>query len=130
MLNPCRWLFRSFGFALVPISNAFARDLTVVAAGRDEGRVFTPCSKDKKAPLLEASYTGGIAKTKGAGDHMGLVQMDAMEMILPCGEEYLEHLDWAKPPGSGQIMGKAKADCGVGAFVWSKMLAYDGDKMI
>lgn len=128
----------ALGLLLGTLSGATARDLTVVGFGgslQDTMRdvFFTPYSKDKNAPLLEESYTGGIAKIKAmveAGTTTwDVVQMDENEMILACDEGYLEHFDWAKLPGSDQIMSKAKADCGVGAFVWSKVLAYDGDKI-
>jgi putative spermidine/putrescine transport system substrate-binding protein len=49
-------------------------------------------------------------------------------MILACDQGLLETFDWKALPNAADIIGPAKSDCGVGAFVWSKILAYDGDK--
>lgn len=114
-----------------------ARDLTVVGFGgatQDAMRetLFKPYAEKSGSPLLEESYTGGIAKVKAMVETgtttWDVVQMDENEMILACDQGLLETFDWNKLPNSKDIIGPAKSDCGVGAFVWSKILAYDGDK--
>jgi putative spermidine/putrescine transport system substrate-binding protein len=94
--------------------------------------LFKPYQEKAGAPLLEESYTGGIAKVKAMVETgtttWDVVQMDENEMILACDQGLLEPFDWAGLPNSADIIAPAKSDCGVGAFVWSKILAYDGDK--
>ncbi|MEJ7015987.1 polyamine ABC transporter substrate-binding protein [Sinorhizobium meliloti] len=94
--------------------------------------LFKPYEKKAGAPLLEESYTGGIAKVKAMVETgtttWDVVQMDENEMILACDQGLLETFDWTTLPNSPDIIEPAKSDCGVGAFVWSKILAYDGDK--
>lgn len=122
---------------LATASPILARDLTVVGFGgatqeamRDT--LFKPYEKKSGAPLLEESYTGGIAKVKAMVETgtttWDVVQMDENEMILACDQGLLETFDWKTLSHSPDIIGPAKSDCGVGAFVWSKILAYDGDK--
>jgi putative spermidine/putrescine transport system substrate-binding protein len=123
--------------ALVVASPALSRDLTVVGFGgatQEAMRetLFKPYQEKAGAPLLEESYTGGIAKVKAMVETgtttWDVVQMDENEMILACDQGLLEPFDWASLPNSADIIAPAKSDCGVGAFVWSKILAYDGDK--
>lgn len=123
--------------ALVVASPALSRDLTVVGFGgatQEAMRetLFKPYQEKAGAPLLEESYTGGIAKVKAMVETgtttWDVVQMDENEMILACDQGLLEPFDWADLPNSADIIAPAKSDCGVGAFVWSKILAYDGDK--
>lgn len=122
---------------LVVASPALSRDLTVVGFGgatQEAMRetLFKPYQEKAGAPLLEESYTGGIAKVKAMVETgtttWDVVQMDENEMILACDQGLLEPFDWAGLPNSADIIAPAKSDCGVGAFVWSKILAYDGDK--
>lgn len=123
--------------AIATASPTFARDLTVVGFGgstQDAMRetLFKPYQDKSGAPLLEESYTGGIAKIKAMVETgtttWDVVQMDENEMILACDQGLLESFDWKTLPNAGDIIAPAKSDCGVGAFVWSKILAYDGDK--
>ncbi len=116
---------------------ALARDLTVVGFGgatQEAMRetLFKPYETKSEAPLLEESYTGGIAKVKAMVETgtttWDVVQMDENEMILACDQGLLEAFDWKTLPNTQDIIEPAKSDCGVGAFVWSKILAYDGDK--
>lgn len=122
---------------LATTSPTLARDLTVVAFGgatQDAMRdtLFKPYEKKSGAPLLEESYTGGIAKVKAMVETgtttWDVVQMDENEMILACDQGLLQTFDWKTLPNAPDIIEPAKSDCGVGAFVWSKILAYDGDR--
>lgn len=122
---------------LAAASPTLARDLTVVGFGgatQEAMRetLFKPYEKKAEAPLLEESYTGGIAKVKAMVETgtttWDVVQMDENEMILACDQGLLETFEWTTLPNSPDIIEPAKSDCGVGAFVWSKILAYDGDK--
>lgn len=58
-----------------------------------------------------------------------VVQMDENEMILAGDEGLLEHFDWTTFAGAADIRPEARSDYGVGAFVWSKVIAYDGARV-
>lgn len=79
--------------------------------------------------ITEESYTGGIAKIKAMVETgtttWDVVQMDENEMMLACDEGLLETFDWASLPYAAQIMPEAQSECGVGAFVWSMVPAFD-----
>lgn len=115
-----------------------ARDLTVVGFGgatQDAMRatLFQPYADKVKQPFLEESYTGGIAKLKAmtatGTTSWDVVQMDENEMLLACDQGMLEAFDWKQRANADDIIAPAKSDCGVGAFVWSMILAYDGDRI-
>lgn len=119
-------------------SATYARDLTVVGFGGATQDVmreafFKPYEASSGSPLVEESYTGGIAKIKAMVETgtttWDVVQMDENEMILACDQGLLEPFDWNAMPNAKDIIAPAKSDCGVRAFVWSKILAYDGDKV-
>lgn len=124
--------------ACVLATTAHARDLTVAGFGgalQDAMRdsFFRPFSAEKKLPLIEESYSGGIAKIKAmvqsGTTSWDIVQMDENEMILACDEGLLEKIDWAALPGAKDIIAPARHACGVGAFVWSKVIAFDGKRV-
>ena len=121
------WLFAMMASAaLVGASPALSRDLTIVGFGgatQEAMRetLFKPYQEKAGAPLLEESYTGGIAKVKAMVETgtmtWDVVQMDENEMSLACDQGLLEPFDWVSLPNSADIIAPAKSDCGVGAFV-------------
>ncbi len=119
---------------LMASGGAAARDLTVVGFGgalQDAMRqaYFQPYGQAKGQPLIEESYTGGIAKLKAMNQSRtvtwDVLQMDENEMSLACDEGLLEKFDWKTQANAAEIIPQAQAPCGVGAFVWSEILAFD-----
>ncbi len=122
---------------LIASGSSHARDLTVVGFGgslQDAMRTayFEPFSKQAGTPLIEESYTGGIAKLKAMNQSRtvtwDVLQMDENEMTLACDEGLLEPFNWNSQPNAAEIIPQVKAPCGVGAFIWSKVLAFDPAK--
>ncbi|CAO3455258.1 ABC transporter substrate-binding protein [Azospirillum largimobile] len=122
---------------LIASSSSHARDLTVVGFGgslQDAMRTayFEPFAKQAGTPLIEESYTGGIAKLKAMHQSRtvtwDVLQMDENEMTLACDEGLLEPFDWKSQSNAADIISQVKAPCGVGAFIWSKVLAFDPAK--
>ena len=104
---------------------SMARDLTVVGFGgslQDAMRatLWQPFSRQIGAPLIDESYTGGIAKIKAMVEsgttNWDVVQMDENEMILACDEGILERFDWNSSTRTSEIIPSARSTCGVGAF--------------
>lgn len=121
------------GFALASLQ-ARADDLTVVGFGgslQDAMRsaYFTPYRQAGHA-LKEDTTNGGLAKikamvTSGAVE-WDVVQMPRDEMELACQEGLLEPLSAEELGLEGLLIPAAtEPECGIGFFVWSKVLAYD-----
>jgi putative spermidine/putrescine transport system substrate-binding protein len=117
---------------------ADARDLTVVAWGgntQDAQRkiYFQPFAKATGKTVLEETWDGGIgvlqAKVKAGHPNWDVVQVEADELALGCADGLFEKIDWNRMGGKDQFMKAAVSDCGVGAFVWSTAIAFDGAKM-
>ncbi len=116
---------------------ASARDLSVVSWGgsyQDAQRkaYFEPFQKETGRKLLEDSWDGGIgalrAKVQGGAVPWDVVQVEAEELSIGCEEGLLVEIDWEKLGGPDRYLPAAVHDCGVGAILWSTVLAYDGAK--
>lgn len=118
-------------------TTAAARDLTVVSWGgtyQDAQRkvYFEPFEKATGEKLIEDSWDGGIgvlrAKVQGGASVWDVVQVEAEELALGCDEGLLLPIDWAKLGGKDRFLPAAVSECGIGAIVWSTVLAYDASK--
>jgi putative spermidine/putrescine transport system substrate-binding protein len=121
----------------IPVS-ASARDLTIVAWGgntQDAQRqiYFRPFSKQISKPVLDETWDGGIgvlqAKVKAGNPNWDVVQVESDELALGCADGLFEKIDWDKLGGKTGFIESSVSECGVGAFVWSTAIAYDGAKM-
>ena len=124
--------------ALVLSATATARDLTVVSWGgayQDAQRevYFKPFMETSKIKMAEENWDGGVgtlrAKVQGGNNNWDVVQVESEELLIGCEEGLYEKLDWAKLGGKDKFLPDAVNDCGVGAIVYSFILAYDGDKI-
>lgn len=115
-----------------------AEEITVVGFGgslQDALRAayFEPFIENG-GELKEDTTNGGLAKIKamvttGQVD-WDVVQMPKDEMELACEEGLLEPLSAEELGLAGKLLPEATApECGVGFFVWSKVLAYDKDRL-
>src|SRR6185295_17811667 len=128
-------LFAAFAVALSSV--AAARDLTVVSWGgayQDAQReVYFKPFMATGAKMVEESWDGGVGtlrtKVKGGNNNWDVVQVESDELLIGCEEGLYEKLDWTKPGGRDKYLPDAVNDCGVGAIVYSFVLAYDGDKI-
>jgi putative spermidine/putrescine transport system substrate-binding protein len=125
------------GIALAAMGSASARDLTVVSWGgsyQDAQRkaYFEPYQKATGNKLIEDSWDGGIggirAKVQGGAIPWDVVQVEAEELSIGCDEGLYVPIDWDKLGGKDKFLDSAVHDCGVGAILWSTVLAYDGAK--
>ncbi|EKF42516.1 extracellular solute-binding protein [Nitratireductor indicus C115] len=117
---------------------AGARDLTVVSWGgtyQDAQReiYFKPFSEKLGKPVLDEAWNGGYgvlqAKVKAGAPNWDVVQVEAEELELGCGDGLFETIDWDKLGGEDKFIDSAVHECGVGAIVWSTAIAYDADKL-
>lgn len=117
-------------------SSAMAEGVTVTGFGgslQEAQRVayFDPFTASTGVELTEDTYGGGISKIKAMVETgsviWDVVQMDENEMVLACDEGLLETVSAADLGIDGPLLDQAKnTDCGVGFFVWSLVLGYDG----
>jgi putative spermidine/putrescine transport system substrate-binding protein len=118
-------------------AGAAARDLTVVSWGgayQDAQReVYFKPFMATGVKMAEENWDGGVGtlrtKIKGGNNNWDVVQVESEELLLGCEEGLFEKLDWAKLGGKDKYLPDAVHDCGVGAIVYSFILAYDGDKI-
>ena len=124
--------------AVVASASLSARDLTVVSWGgayQDAQRevYFNPFTVATSIRLAEENWDGGVgtlrAKIQGGNNNWDVVQVESDELLLGCEEGLYEKLDWSKLGGKDKYLADAVNDCGVGAIVYSFILAYDGDKI-
>ena len=94
---------------------------------------FKPFMEKTGIKMVDESWDGGIgvlrAKLQGGANNWDVVQVESEELLLGCEEGLFDKLDWAKLGGRDKYLPDAVSDCGVGAIVYSFVLAYDGDKI-
>ena len=116
-------------------SMATAEEITVVGFGgtlQDALReaYFAPFDESSEISLKEDTTNGGLAKLKAMVKSgkvtWDVLQMPRDEMELACDEGLLETISPKDLGLDGKLIPEATvSDCGVGFFVWSKVLAYD-----
>lgn len=113
-----------------------ARDLTVVSWGgnmQDGQRAayIAPFAAEKGIRVLEESWDGGIgviqARVRAGNPNWDVVQVEAEELALGCFDGLYEQIDWSRIGDQGDFLPQAVSPCGVGTYVWSTVLAYDGN---
>jgi len=119
-------------------STAQARDLTVVGWGGASQGVhrdvyFEPFTKTTGTAITEDSYNGGLAKIKAMVDTNSVtwdaLLVEAPELLRGCENGLFEPLPWDKIGAKSDYIDAAVSECGVGSYVWSIALAYDGDAL-
>jgi len=124
--------------ALVAATSSNAGDLTIISWGgayqeAQREAFFDPYIK-QHGPLRDEAYNGELAKIKAmveTGDvTWDVVQMEAPEIENACDEGLIERIDWDRLGGASQFIESAEmGDCGVGAIVYSLVLAYDTSEL-
>lgn len=115
-----------------------ADDLTVISFGgavqkAQEKAYYAPFTKETGIKVIAGEYNGEQAKIKAMVETQNVtwdvVEVESAELYRGCEEGIYEQLDYAKIGDKKDFLPKAVSDCGVGTFVWSTVLAYDGDKL-
>lgn len=129
----------SLALAVLAVSSASARDLTVVSAGgvfQDAQRAvyFQPFSASSATPLNEDSWDGGIgilrAKVRaGEANNWDIVEVEADELAVGCEEGLFEKIKPEAVGGAGRYFPGMLSECGVPANIFSLVAAYDADKL-
>lgn len=124
--------------ALAAALPALAQQLTVVNFGGANGDAqqkafYTPFEKKTGTKIVPVEYNGEQAKIKAMVDtkHVSwdVVEVESPDVARGCDEGLFERLDWAKIGAKSDFIPAAVTECGAGIFVWSTVMAYDGDKL-
>ncbi|MEY2890419.1 MAG: hypothetical protein RJA98_327 [Pseudomonadota bacterium] len=118
---------------------AFAQSqLTVVNFGGANGAAqkkayVEPFEKTSGSKVVVVEYNGEQAKIKAMVEakkvSWDVVEVESPDVERGCDEGLFEKMDWAKVGNKADFQGAAVTECGVGAFVWSTVMAYNGDKL-
>jgi putative spermidine/putrescine transport system substrate-binding protein len=113
------------------------QQITVVNFGGTQAQAqkkayYDPFEKATGIKVIPVEYNGEQAKVKAMVETKK-VTWDVVEAESPdaqrgCDEGMFEKIDWSKLPKADMVPA-AVSDCGVGIFVWSTVLAYNGDKL-
>lgn len=115
-------------------ARAQMRDLTIVSWGgayQEAQRevFFRPWMQARGARMLEGTWDGGIAvlrdRLRDGNNNWDLVQVEADELLRGCEEGLFERIDWPLIGGTHRYMPQAVNECGVGAVIYSFVLAWD-----
>ncbi len=117
---------------------AQGRDLTVVSWGgayQDAQReiYFRPWMQARNQRLLEETWDGGVgvlrARVQSGANTWDVVQVESEELLIGCEEGLYERLDWEAIGGRDNYIPQAVSDCGVGAILYSFVLAWDRTRL-
>jgi putative spermidine/putrescine transport system substrate-binding protein len=112
--------------------------LTVVNFGGANGAAqkkayFEPFEKSGAGKITQVEYNGEQAKIKAMVEakkvSWDVVEVESPDVSRGCDEGLFEKMDWSKVGNKGDFQPAAVQECGVGVFVWSTVLAYNGDKL-
>ena len=83
--------------------------------------------------IIAVEYNGEQAKIKAMVDTKkvtwDVVEAESPDVARGCDEGLFERLDYSKIGNKADFVPAAVTECGVGIFVWSTVMAYNGDKL-
>jgi len=112
--------------------------LTVVNFGGANGAAqkkayVEPFEKTSGAKVVTVEYNGEQAKIKAMVEtkkvSWDVVEVESPDAARGCDEGLFEKIDWSKVGNKADFQPAAVTECAVGAFVWSTVMAYNGDKL-
>jgi putative spermidine/putrescine transport system substrate-binding protein len=112
--------------------------ITVVNFGGANGNAqkkayFEPFEKSGTAKVQAVEYNGEQAKIKAMVETKKItwdvVEVESPDVNRGCDEGLFEKLDYAKIGNQADFQPAAVHECGIGIFVWSTVMAYNGDKL-
>lgn len=120
--------------ALGTASAAQAQTLTVANFGGANGKAqevafIQPFKRTLKADARGVEYPGDLAAIRamvGAGrNDWDVVEVESADLKAGCEAGLFERIERSSIPHANMLLPGTVQDCGVGAFVWSTVMAYD-----
>ena len=112
--------------------------LTVVNFGGANGNAqkkayVEPFEKATGTKIVGVEYNGEQAKIKAMVETKkvtwDVVEVESPDAARGCDEGLFEKLDYSKLVDKADLLPAAVNECAVGIFVWSTVMAYNGDKL-
>lgn len=111
--------------------------LTVVnfggANGNAQKKAFYEPFEKSGIKVIPVEYNGEQAKIKAMVETKkvtwDIVEVESPDLARGCDEGLFEKLDYSKIGPKTDFIPAAVSECGVGIFVWSTVMAYNGDKL-
>ena len=112
--------------------------ITVVNFGGSSGEAqkkafFEPYEKATGNKVVGVAYNAEVGKIKAMVEAKNVtwdvVQAEAAELDNGCQEGLFEKLDFSKIGNKADFNPAAVHECGVGALIWSTVMAYNADKL-
>ena len=93
---------------------------------------YDPIAK-KGVKVISVEYNGEQAKIKAMVETKNitwdLVEVESPDLSRGCDEGLFEKLDYSRIVPKADLLPSAVTECGVGLFVWSTVMAYNGDSL-
>jgi len=123
--------------ACVALPSFAEQSLTVVNFGganaNAQKKAFYEPYEKAGNKLVAVEYNGEQAKIKAMVETKKItwdvVEVESPDAARGCDEGLFEKLDYSKIISKADLQPAAVTDCGVGIFVWSTVMAYNGDKL-
>jgi putative spermidine/putrescine transport system substrate-binding protein len=124
--------------AIVTLPVLAQSQLTVVNFGGANGAAqkkayFESFEKAGAGKVVPVEYNGEQAKIKAMVEAKNVtwdvVEVESPDVNRGCDEGLFEKMDWSKVGNKADFQPAAVHECGVGTFVWSTVMAYNGDKL-
>src|SRR5215510_5855511 len=113
------------------------QQLTIVnfggANGNAQKKAFYEPFEKAGTKVVPVEYNGEQAKIKAMVETKkvtwDVVEVESPDVARGCDEGLFEKLDWSKVGAKSDYVPAAVTECGIGIFVWSTVMAYNGDKL-
>ena len=116
---------------------ALAQQITVVnfggANGNAQKKAFYEPFEKTGTKVVPVEYNGEQAKIKAMVEtkkvSWDVVEVESPDVARGCDEGLFEKLDYSRIGNRADFLPAAVSECGIGIFVWSTVMAYNGDKL-
>lgn len=116
---------------------ALAQQITVVNFGganaNAQKKAFYEPIEKTGIKVVPVEYNGEQAKIKAMVETKNVtwdvVEVESPDVARGCDEGLFDRLDYSKIGNKADFLPAAVTDCGIGIFVWSTVMAYNGDKV-
>lgn len=123
--------------ACIALPSVAQQSITVVNFGganaNAQKKAFYEPYEKTGAKIVAVEYNGEQAKIKAMVETKkitwDLVEVESPDAARGCDEGLFEKLDYSKVANKADLLPAAVTDCAVGIFVWSTVMAYNGDKL-
>lgn len=127
----------AFALAALALPSLAQQQITVVNFGGANANAqkkayYDPIEKNG-IKVVAVEYNGEQAKIKAMVETKkvtwDVVEVESPDVARGCDEGLFEKLDYSKIGNKADFNPAAITDCGIGVFVWSTVMAYNGDKL-